>query len=1148
MSSEIDYDRVLQLRSEIINEIQKDVVGPREEDELIPTSPSKKYLSGVLYPQQNVDTEFEPEKKMEANSTTENNEPDEIDEKANRTSYPSSMGLTCKVKGDIDEIKLEIEYAKYHKSGSGSWGPFQRTPIKNSENKIISIPIKLIEGISKPEPIGDNTASINYHIRNVDGDFLVSVFLRNNLPQLGVKQDPTQCIYQPVIRLLSKNSTDEIFKDTSAHDLSDEDASELQLYKLLFRHRKQFGIGHSCSVTWNSKNVNDFTNIVETTFMPQYEVPKIASNDNDREINKLQALDMKFLADVEDFSDYEKPLLEIYDLYGVWIKKLTTPTNFEEIAEIQIEECEKARERIKKGISLVSSNKEIGEVFRFANRVMLYQRSYSDWAKLSKEDKKILDRKKPELKGKWRLFQLAFILLNIESLSDVNSKERKIADVLWFPTAGGKTEAYLGIIAFTIGLRRFRNKGIFKYGVTALMRYTLRLLTLQQFQRATAFMCACEIIRKADRNSNGKSKWGSEPFSVGLWLGVASTPNTLKGDNGAKAQLKKAKQSSENVRGSNPYQIRSCPWCGDEILPDNYDFGGQIEHMRIFCSNKNCEFSRKKSKEEVEDEQGKKFYEERGLPVFLIDEDIYNLCPTLIIATVDKFAQISWNWKTASIFGKIDKFSTKKGFITSNNPDPPSKVINLKTKYGKDHLLPPELIIQDELHLISGPLGTLTSLYETAIDDLCTTDESFPKIIASTATTKNSPEQIKRLFNIPRNQVKIFPPQGFVFGDSFFAKEISTDEEFGKIYLGVCPTSRTGLTILARVAAVILQTVRAYKYEGKYTDDELDPYFTVVSYFNSIKELANANRVFDDSVPDFMRMIQNKYDIVESEEDKEVEDSTSTKFYVPNLFKDELTSRKDANEIPEILKLLDVGLTTGNGTPLDVLLCTNMIQVGVDVDRFGTMIINGQPKQTSEYIQASGRIGRKYPGLIIASYNYLKPRDLSHYENFLYYHSTFHQYVEPVSITPFSPRARDRGLLGVVVGLMRLNSNLLSNRNSAHNFEINSSFQPLIDRITNFILERVSNIDPTETQNTKTQLQRKIFEFWDKRSTIHKNLHFDKNPYPFAREDPESKYLMKTSVHSIDKESILVPTSLREAEDEVKLKYYSKKFKGEDDE
>ena len=576
-----------------------------------------------------------------------------------------------------------------------------------------------------------------------------------------------------------------------------------------------------------------------------------------------------------------------------------------------------------------------------------------------------------------------------------------------------------------------------------------------------------------------------------------------------------------------------------KIFPHNYDFGGQIEHMRIFCSNTNCEFSRKKSTEEIKNEKGKIIYEEKGLPVLLVDEDIYRLCPTLIVGTVDKFAQITWNWKTASLFGKVDKWSSTKGFITSNDPKPPARVTNLQAKYGKDHLIPPELIIQDELHLISGPLGTLTSLYETAIDSLCTTDESFPKIIASTATTRNSPEQIKRLFNIRRNQVKIFPPQGVAFGDSFFAKEIPTNEEYGKIYLGVCPTSRTGLTTLARIAAVILQTIRGYKQEKRYTLNELDPYYTVVSYFNTIKELASANRVFDDSVPNFMDMIQKKYDVVDSVSDKNTNDS---KYFLPNLNKDELTSRKNANEIPDILEKLDFGLTDGEN-PLDVLLCTNMIQVGVDVDRFGTMIINGQPKQTSEYIQASGRIGRKYPGLIITSYNYLKPRDLSHYENFVYYHSTFHQYVEPVSITPFSPRARDRGLLGVAVGLMRLNSPLLAKRNSAHNFEINSSFQPLIDYVTNSIINRVNDIEPAEVSSTKIQLERKIFEFWDKRSNFHKNLYFDKNPHPLARENPENKYLMKSSIYSEDDESILVPTSLREAEDEVKLKYYSSKFK-----
>ena len=1137
MLPKVDLNRVLQLRNEIIEKIQQDIVGPREENECIPISPAKKYLSGVLYPQNNLDAEYESEKKIESGNKIENQETDEINEKTNRTNYPSSMGLTCKVKGSTDKIKLEVEYAKYIKPDLEKW-IFQRTPIKDSENKIITIPIKLVEGVSKPEPIGDNTASVNHHIRKIDDSFVVSVFLRNNQNQSDAKQDPTLCIYQPIIRLLSTDPNQNAFIDATTHNISDDDPSELHLFKLLFRHRKQFGIGHNCSVTWNVSNTNNATNIVETTFVPRYEVPKIASNDNDEEISNLQALDMKFLADVENFSDYEKPLLEIYELYGLWIKKLTVLPKFEEITELQIKECEQTKERIKRGIKLVSSNKEIGETFRFANRVMLYQRSYSDWTKLSREEKSFLDRKKPELKGKWKLFQLAFILLNIESLSDVTSKERKIADVLWFPTGGGKTEAYLGIIAFTIGLRRFRNRGVLKYGVTALMRYTLRLLTLQQFQRATTFMCACEIIRKADRDSTGKSKWGSEPFTVGLWLGKSSTPNMINGENGAKMQLEKLRRSPESVRESNPYQIRSCPWCGDKILPQNYDFGGRIEHMRIFCSNNNCEFSREKSKEKIKDEKGKIFYEERGLPVLLIDEDIYKLCPTLIVGTVDKFAQITWNWKTASLFGKIDKWSSTKGFITSNDPNPPAKVANLQDKYGKDHLLPPELIIQDELHLISGPLGTLTSLYETAIDSLCTTDESFPKIIASTATTRNSPEQVKRLFNIPKNHVKIFPPQGFVFGDSFFAKEIPIDEEYGKMYLGICPTSRTGLTILARVAAVILQTIRGYRQEEKYTLAELDPYYTVVSYFNTIKELANASRVFDDSVPNFMYMIQKKYDLVDSDTDKNSNDS---KYSSQNLNKDELTSRKNANEIPDILEKLDFGLTDGKN-PLDVLLCTNMIQVGVDVERFGTMIINGQPKQTSEYIQASGRIGRKYPGLIITSYNYLKPRDLSHYENFVYYHSTFHQYVEPVSITPFSPRARDRGLLGVVVGLMRLNSRLLAKRNSAHNFEINSSFQPLIDHVTNSIIDRVNDIDPTEVSNTKTQLERKIFGFWNKRSNSHTNLHFDKNPHPSARDSSENKYLMKSSIHSLDDESILVPTSLREAEDEIKLGYYSTKF------
>lgn len=1148
MSSELDIDRVLQLRSEIVDAIEKDILGPKDENELIPVSPTKKYLSGVLYPQNNYDAieleEGKNEKDIEISKKSEQTEEPQIDQNNTHTNYPSSLGITCQVSKDTKEISLEVEYAKYNKIKPDIYD-FQRTPIKDEKNKIIIIPIPMEKIKTKPKKIGDGSAAINYTIRQSNEGFIVSVFLRNTNKQVGEKIDVEQCIFQPILRLRSNNSKDKVFLSTVSNEVLEKDPKEKQAFTLLFRKRKQFAIGHSCSATWNVNEEDDQTNLIETTFIPKYEVPKIATQE-DEKIKNLQALDMKFLAEISDPSDYHLPLMEIYNLYNDWISELKPPKDFEEIAEIQINECENARDRIKKGIELVSSDPACADAFRFANLVMLYQRSHADWLRIPKDKRKSMKRNKPELKGRWRLFQLAFILINIKSIAIPSDEERKYADVLWFPTGGGKTEAYLGLIAFTIGLRRLRNKGILKYGVVSFMRYTLRLLTLQQFQRATSFMCACEIVRRAEFNESGKPKWGSEPFRVGLWLGVTSTPNRLSGPMGAKAQLDEVRKNPENVTESNPYQIRSCPWCGSEISPYNYDFGGAVEHMQIFCSNKSCEFSKDKSREEIgKDKKQNPIFESRGLPVLLIDDDIYHLCPTLIIGTVDKFAQISWNWKTSSIFGNINRYSPSKGYITTNDPKPPVRgVIDFKSKFGIEKLLPPELIIQDELHLISGPLGTLTSIYETAIDSMCKNEQGIsPKIIASTATTRNSPEQVKQLFNIARNKVKIFPPQGFDFGNSYFGKEISTDEEFGRLHIGVCPTSRTGLTILARIAAVILQNIRQFRYEKKYSDEELDPYFTVVSYFNSIKELATANRVFEDSVPDFMWMIQNKYDIIETEEENKNKQSLKS---TPNLILEELTGRKNANEIPEILKQLDVGITSGK-KPLDALLCTNMLQVGVDIDRFGVMIINGQPKLTSEYIQASGRIGRKFPGLIIASYNYLKPRDLSHYENFIYYHSTFHKNVEPVSITPFSSRARDRALLGVVVALMRQNSNLLSERKSANKFD-EDEYEELIEQIKNTILNRVSNIEPTERESTETQLERKIFEFWQKRVTENNNLEYNKNPYPDAPKVPNGKYLMKSEIDSVDEEAILVPTSLREAEDEVKLKYYSPKLEDEEDE
>ena len=454
------------------------------------------------------------------------------------------------------------------------------------------------------------------------------------------------------------------------------------------------------------------------------------------------------------------------------------------------------------------------------------QMIHSRWAKENmKKGMKGVDSKPPKNEyeednpPRWYIFQIAFILLNLESTFNPKSDDREIVDLLWFPTGGGKTEAYLGIVAFVLGMKRLREGE--DDGVTVLMRYTYRLLTIQQFHRAAALMCSCEYIRQHD-----VKKWGKEPFRVGLFVGQNTTPNTL--------QIAKQNLYSKSEEG-NPVQILNCPRCGQHLVPQNYLKAENPLRMAIKCGNQNCYY-------------GIPNNDQSYLPVVFVDDDIVRTLPSLVIGTVDKFAALAWESKFAALFGNIRQHCEKHGFHPGSAEPPPPKrsepenpmfvCTHNQSKESKNRIInyekplpPPELIIQDELHLITGPMGTLVGLYETVVEDLCTINSIKPKIIASTATIKNSEDQIKWLFG--RNNSKIFPPQVFEFGDTYFSDIVRSNERLGRIHLGICSTSAGIQTIDARIAAALLRKIR-YILENKhnefnYTKDEIDPYYSLIS-------------------------------------------------------------------------------------------------------------------------------------------------------------------------------------------------------------------------------------------------------------------------------------------------------------------------------
>ena len=1219
----------VKIRKILLDEIEKEVFGPHKIDETFENTdhPKSRYLSGVLYPIQTPILEEDVKNaSVQIKSPDGNNENEKIPISVG--TKPSSMGLSCKISLTQKSIQVTVSYARYlltdsndvEKKKENDKNKEIKSDDKKNESEKTSIESKTVKqypdwsrvnhevgpfliDLTKPEDKLELESNIFFryfiHKNKNEESLTLNVFLTNEAKISGDKFiEDSNCIFQPKIKLTSLDST-KIFLNIS--EITEKKIKECsprdQITLFLFRNFKHFAQGRNCAVEWNSNETDGKTDWVQTTFVPHYVVPEIKPREPSEKIKK--SLNMKNLSEVTDYKKYENILHPITISYEDWIKGLEikrgswendkSNVDFEKnfisnqgnIPKELTDDCRDVLKRIENGINKIANDPLIGESFRFANEVMYQNIAHSKWAKSNKEkisNGKTIVEENPNFESfepEWRLFQLAFLLLNIESITNPTPENRANIDLLWFPTGGGKTEAYYGIIAFTLAYRRIKGRNpksieeeldpksieeeLDRYGISIIMRYTYRLLTLQQFQRAATLFCACEYVRL--KNSQNKEKFGSQPFLVGLWVGHDTTPNSF--DEAKNLIQQKREHPNMIIEKTDPIQLLNCPWCGRDLNAFNYKFEQsfdsleQLSPRRIYIRcDKKCFF-------------GKLGDSDRVLPVVFVDEDIRNLCPSLLIATVDKFAQISWNWKYSTFFGNISQYCKEHGYRPGNTPltnikDRCNHPIKKKFSNGKTEkipvvnigrkLAPPELIIQDELHLIAGPLGTLTGIYETAIDILCTNNITGfrPKIIASTATTKKSDIQLKNLFN--SKTTKIFPPQGFNFGESYFAEVLPISETHpGKLHIGICSTSVSGYNVDSRVAACILRKIRhirenkdKFSFDGKllsFTDEELDPYYTLVSYYNTIKNLGAAIRMYEDTIPSYMGVISK------TSENKFQLENNAVKIDVEILKKCELTGRINAAEIPTIIQNIEAKL--GDKKVLDVLLCTNMLSVGVDIERLNVMVINGQTKSTSEYIQASGRIGRKDPGIVITNYTYIRPRDLSYFENFIQFHSTYHKAVEPGTLTPFSSRSRDRGLAGVFVALIRMNSKTLSNNPKMFNYWNDESVKEFVNKIKKQILERVNEIDKSESVGTKEDIE-ELIKKWEAARTEYNNwtskgtgdLKYRRNPFTNKTES-DFIYLLNSSRDAYDEHAFVIPESLREAESEIEL-YYPKKFEDEE--
>jgi hypothetical protein len=1018
-----------QLRAELEDLIARELLGPRggPDEEIADERLQDRYLLGMLAPKYQRIRAAQMDVLSEDGAGSAEDGTTDDPGFAVDSLMPASIGLTCTIRGDASDLKITARWGRYQREKSATLTTdkgapqmvWKRYPVAGE--RIIT----LSEGDIEPSAIASEQPDvvIQGQIRRIEGDWIVTVFLVNG-QQAPERLKDEAWIFQPEIALSAPDGAAVFHRRHQSRDAARLDPvryAEQKALEMLYRHHVEFAVGHGVAVHAETdlENPSQAHRIV-TRVMPVYEVP-LAAPPTAEDIPALGdlVLDMQVLAEMDD-DVLVRTLGVLPAAYRDWIAKerarIGDPGEglapYRDAAEAALAACTDAGHRIEAGIALLAADAQARQAFRFANRAMWQQRVrqlYSEAKRAGREA--ALEDLDASVNRSWRPFQLAFILLNLPGVTrldhpDRNNQSNALADLLWFPTGGGKTEAYLGLTAYTLAIRRLQGVvggRLGHAGVAVIMRYTLRLLTLQQFQRAAALICACEVIRRGDATT-----WGDEPFRIGLWVGQRVTPNTLQQ---AREAILQDHGHGPGGGAGTPLQLTNCPWCGSalergrDVRVETFSQGRA--RVLTYCSDPigQCDFSAACAASE-------------GLPVLTVDEEIYRRLPALLIATVDKFAQMPWNGCTQMLFGQVNGYCPRHGFrspcLDDSDSHPARRGQPAVRSIQHGPLRPPDLIIQDELHLISGPLGSLVGLYETAVDQLCTWEidgrSVRPKLIASTATIRQAQEQVRSLF---LREVRVFPPPGLDARDSFFSVlREPDDKDPGRRYVGVCALGRRLKVALIRVYTAYLAASQFLflKY-GK----AIDPWMTLAGYFNSIRELGGMRRMVDDDVRSRL---------------KDMDTRGLAKRHTPIL--DELTSRKSSRDIPALLDRLEIPHDPAlpphakakprQTMPLDVVLATNMVSVGVDIKRLGLMVVAGQPKSTAEYIQATSRIGRHQfsPGIVCTVYNWARPRDLSHYERFEHYHATFYRHVEALSVTPFAARAIDRGLAAVLASLIRL--------------------------------------------------------------------------------------------------------------------------------
>jgi len=1158
-------------RDILVEALVAEVMGPRGTAiETMPAEqdPADEYITGVLAPFSVPSIEIDADQELTGRDVPEADDdldPGESVSGPPRTinsrlppltvdprSRPASMGVSFAVEApSTPRLDICCTWARYVKESDGDW---HRRPF--------GAVWRDVECSAEPSLTDSAEPEVRLTIRSrrdAVGTWKISVFVVNGTRANLERPSTPEHIFQPQIRVRCAAGTQlvPLERQRSARDPEEEGLA------LLYSDRPVLARGHLCSAVWQAVDPErthpdglkgtrppfawlDGRHLFEQDIVTEFEspdvrsefVPVVAVNAPEKgwpdSAGDPPELDPSVLAELVDGDVLRVRLTPLADAYEEWISaqdRFVGRPGSGTPEDRNLANCRRALDRIRDGIELLASDADARLAFSFANRAIALQ---SQWTK--------------GRVNRWWPFQLAFQLLNMRAITNPAHADRQVCDLLWFPTGGGKTEAYLGLAAFTLAYRRLRSRRMDSpdtgAGVTVLSRYTLRLLTIQQYRRALALVTACEYLRvlgpagqrgwrPTEWREDQDLLWGGNRFSIGLWVGGNVTPNNLQD-----FQYRDSMDRIVTVHGaisilggaegdSDPAQVLSCPACSSTLAvpPDGLKEGDTTtlhfvvgdpdptldasvasllswepfevtdvtvfrhhhpsyvtlsvtfrtaadaptamvddwfdRHVRrllgtgcrlvaarpsrpgyfvqtvlwgsrrsekdveieIYCPNPECDLNSDMTWSETTEvgdwpvpeafSRDSAFSMRCPVPAWTVDEQVYARCPSMVVATVDKFARLAFEPRAGALFGNVNRLNEHLGYYRTWAPptgpaslparpreDPPSGA-NVPVHGFRQ----PDLILQDELHLIEGPLGSMVGIYEAGIDLLATSYDNGvpvrPKYIASTATVRQAEEQVRSLF--ARN-LDVFPPPGLRAEESFFSSTSPSHpldcREPGRLYVGVIAPGRGAQTPIIRIWSRLLQTPVERLAAGIAVSD-LDPFWTLVGYFNAIRELAGAVALTRQDI------IQRLGSIADAPRELTEHDPV------------ELSSRASSLDLPGMLEELSTPLVGSGREPVNAVVATSMFGTGVDVARLSLMVVHGQPKTTSSYIQATGRVGRTVGGVVVTFYRSARPRDLSHYEYFTGYHTTLYRHVEPVTVNPFAPRARDRALGPVIVSVLR---------------------------------------------------------------------------------------------------------------------------------